>query len=166
MSALERFHCIFIITVIIIIFNVIIVIIVIVVVIITVIIISIIIIRYKSSTNTRKNIIKLQKNNVQNFVTKEHISVYKESQVSNGSNSTKTDKNKKDQNRNNEVKSVVITCDIMIKHLNGWEMSNNHNHSKKIKPNHLLNKGKLHSNKNGSNILSQTFVNEFSGVFN
>ena len=38
-------------------------------------------------------------------------------------------------------------------------------HSKKIKPNHL-NKGKLHLNKNGSNILSSTFVNEISRVFN
>ena len=38
-------------------------------------------------------------------------------------------------------------------------------HSKKIKPNHL-NKGKLHLNKNGSNILSRTFVNEISRVFN
>ena len=38
-------------------------------------------------------------------------------------------------------------------------------HSKKIKPNHL-NKGKLHLNKNGSNILSRTFVNKISRVFN
>ena len=37
--------------------------------------------------------------------------------------------------------------------------------SKKIKPNHL-NKGKLHLNKNGSNILSRTFVNKISRVFN
>ena len=34
-------------------------------------------------------------------------------------------------------------------------------HSKKIKPNHL-NKGKLHLNKNGSNILNRAFVNEIS----
>ena len=38
-------------------------------------------------------------------------------------------------------------------------------HSKKIKPNHL-NKGKLHLNKNSSNILSRTFANEISRVFN
>ena len=38
-------------------------------------------------------------------------------------------------------------------------------HSKKIKPNQL-NKGKLHLNKNGSNILSRTFVNEVSRLFN
>ena len=38
-------------------------------------------------------------------------------------------------------------------------------HSKKIKPNHL-NKGKLHLNKNGSNILSRTFVNQISRAFN
>ena len=38
-------------------------------------------------------------------------------------------------------------------------------HSKKIKLNHL-NKGKLHLNKNGSNILSRTFVNEIPRVFN
>ena len=38
-------------------------------------------------------------------------------------------------------------------------------HSKKIKSNHL-NKGKLHLNKNGSNILSRTFVHEISRVFN
>ena len=31
----------------------------------------------------------------------------------------KTDENKKDWNRNNEVKSVVIIGDSMIKHLNG-----------------------------------------------
>ena len=36
---------------------------------------------------------------------------------------------------------------------------------KKIKPNHP-NKGKLHLNKNDSNILSRTFVNEISRVFN
>ena len=93
----------------------------------------------------------------------------------------------------------------MIKHLNGWDMSNQHDvsvsniilrtdnnsklnakrcevnqilselcherniylidHSKKIKPNDL-NKGKLHLNKNGQNILSRTFVNEISRVFN
>ena len=38
-------------------------------------------------------------------------------------------------------------------------------HSKKIKTNHL-NKDKLYLNKNGSNILSRTFVNEISRVFN
>ena len=38
-------------------------------------------------------------------------------------------------------------------------------HSKKINPNHL-NKGKLHLNKNDSNLLSRTFVNEISWVFN
>ena len=93
----------------------------------------------------------------------------------------------------------------MIKHLNGWDMSNQNDvsvsniilrtdnnsklnakrcevnqilselcherniylidHSKKIKPNDL-NKGKLHLNKNGQNILSRTFVNEISRVFN
>ena len=37
-------------------------------------------------------------------------------------------------------------------------------YSKKIKPNYL-NKGKLHLNKNGSNILSCTFVNEISRIF-
>ena len=66
---------------------------------------------------------KLQKNNVQNTVTGEHIRVDKENDISNASNSTKTDENKKDQNRNNEVKSVVIIGDSMIKHLNGWDMS-------------------------------------------
>ena len=93
-------------------------------IIITIIIIIIIIIRYKSFTNTRKNRKKeLQKNNVQNTVTGEHIRVDKENDISNASNSTKTDENKKDQNRNNEVKSVVIISDSMIKHLNGWDMS-------------------------------------------
>ena len=38
-------------------------------------------------------------------------------------------------------------------------------HSKNINPNHL-NKGKLHLNKKSSNILSRTFVNEISRVFN
>ena len=38
-------------------------------------------------------------------------------------------------------------------------------HSKKIKQNHL-NKGKLHLNENGSNILCRTFVNEIPRVFN
>ena len=38
-------------------------------------------------------------------------------------------------------------------------------HSKKIKPNHL-HKGKLYLNNNGSNILSRTFVNKISRVFN
>ena len=52
-----------------------------------------------------------------------HIRVDKENDISNASNSTKTDENKKDQNRNNEVKSVVIIGDSMIKHLNGWDMS-------------------------------------------
>ena len=33
------------------------------------------------------------------------------------------EENKKDQNKNNEVKSVVIIGDSMIKHLNGWDMS-------------------------------------------
>ena len=63
---------------------------------------------------------KLQKNNIQNAVTREHIKVDsgndKENGISNASNSTKTDENK---NRNNEVKSVVIIDDSMIKHLNG-----------------------------------------------
>ena len=44
----------------------------------------------------------------------------KENDISNGSSSTKTDKNKKDQNRNNEVKSVIIIGDSMIKYLNGY----------------------------------------------
>ena len=43
--------------------------------------------------------------------------------ISNASNSTKTEENKKDQNRNNEVKSVVIIGDSMIIHLNSWDMS-------------------------------------------
>ena len=34
----------------------------------------------------------------------------------------KTDEDKKDWNRNNEVKSVVIIGDSMIKHLNGWDI--------------------------------------------
>ena len=38
-------------------------------------------------------------------------------------------------------------------------------HSKKVKTNHL-NEGKLYLNKNGSNFLSRTFVNEISRVFN
>ena len=46
-----------------------------------------------------------------------------ENEVSNASNSTKTDENMKDQNLNNEVKSVAIIGDSMIKHLNGWDMS-------------------------------------------
>ena len=68
---------------------------------------------------------KLQKNNIQNTVTREHIRVDKENDISNASNSTKTDENKKDQNRNNQVKSVAIIGDSMIKHLNGWDMSKN-----------------------------------------
>ena len=44
---------------------------------------------------------KLQKNNVQNTVKREHIRVDKENDISNASNSTKADGNKKDQNRNN-----------------------------------------------------------------
>ena len=43
--------------------------------------------------------------------------------ISNATNSTKTDENKKDHNRNNEVKLVVIIGYSMIKHLNCWEMS-------------------------------------------
>ena len=66
---------------------------------------------------------KLQKNNVQNTVTGEHIRVDKEKDISKASNRTKTGKNKKDQNRNNKVKSVVIIGDSMIKHLDGWDMS-------------------------------------------
>ena len=62
---------------------------------------------------------KLQKNNVQNTVTGEHIRVDKEKDISKASNRTKTGKNKKDQNRNNKVKSVVIIGDSMIKHLDG-----------------------------------------------
>ena len=46
---------------------------------------------------------KLQKNNVQNTVKREHIRVDKENDISNASNSTKIDESKKDQNRNNEV---------------------------------------------------------------
>ena len=49
--------------------------------------------------------------------------VYKENEASNASNSTKSDKNKKYQNRNSEVKSVLIIDDRMIEHLNGWDMS-------------------------------------------
>ena len=66
---------------------------------------------------------KLQKNNVQNTVTTEQIRVDKENDISNVSSSTKTDENKKDQNRNSKVKSVVIIGDSMIKHLNGWDIS-------------------------------------------
>ena len=66
---------------------------------------------------------KIQKTNVENTVTSEHLRVDKENYISNASNSTKTNKNKKDQNRNNKVKSVVIRGDSMIKHLNGWDMS-------------------------------------------
>ena len=51
------------------------------------------------------------------------MKVDKENDISNASNSTKTDENKKDQNRNNEVKSVVIIGDSMIKNLNRSEMS-------------------------------------------
>ena len=43
-------------------------------------------------------------------------------QVIVASNSTKTKENKKDQNKNNQVKSVVIIGDSMIKHLNGWDL--------------------------------------------
>ena len=228
-----------------------------------------------SSSSTPETIEKekLQKNNIQNTVTGEHIRVDKKNDIPNAINSTKSNENKKDQNRNNKVKSVVIIGDSMIKHLNGWDMSkkvqksecsvyvksfpgaktscmrdymktslrstpnhfilnvgmndlnsnqtseviakeivdittslknNQHevsvstiilrtdnsklnvkrcninqilsqlcherniyliDHSKKIKPNHL-NKGKLHLNKNGSNVLSHTFVNEISRVFN
>ena len=67
--------------------------------------------------------LKLQKNNVQNTATEEHVRVDKENDISNASNSTKTDENKKDQDRKNEVKSVVIIGDSMIKRLNGWDMS-------------------------------------------
>ena len=66
---------------------------------------------------------KTTKENIQNTVTREHIRVDKESHISNASSSTETDKNKKDQNRNNQVKSVVIIGNSMIKHLNGWDMS-------------------------------------------
>ena len=114
--------------IIIIIFIIVIIIVVVIIIIITIIIIIIIIIiifiRYKSFTNTRKNRKKeLQKNNVQNTVIGEHIRVDKENDISNASNCTKTDENKKDQNRNNEVKSVAIISDSMIKHLSGWDMS-------------------------------------------
>ena len=91
--------------------------------IITILFINITIIRHKSFTNTRKNRKKIQKTNVENTVTSEHLRVDKENYISNASNSTKTNKNKKDQNRNNKVKSVVIRGDSMIKHLNGWDMS-------------------------------------------
>ena len=76
---------------------------------------------------------KLRKSNVQNTVTGVILGILirnidignidKENDISNASNSTKTDENKKDHNRNNEVKSVVIIGDSMIKHLNGWDMS-------------------------------------------
>ena len=66
---------------------------------------------------------QLRKNNVQNTVTRKHIKIGKENDISNASNGTKTDENKKDQNRNNKVKSVVITGDSMIKHMNSWDMS-------------------------------------------
>ena len=66
---------------------------------------------------------KLQKNNVQKTVTREHISVDKENDISNASNSSKTDENKNDLNRNSEIKSVGIIDDSIIKHLNGWDIS-------------------------------------------
>ena len=44
--------------------------------------------------------------------------VYKENEVSNVSNSTEISKNKKDHNRNNKEKSVVIIGNNLIKHLN------------------------------------------------
>ena len=44
--------------------------------------------------------------------------VYKENEVSNVSNSSEIFKNKKDWNRNNKKKSVVIIGNSMIKHLN------------------------------------------------
>ena len=91
--------------------------------IIIIIIIINIIIRHKSFANNRKNRKKIQKNNVQTTIKKEHIKIYKENEVSIASNSTKTERNKKDHNRYNEVKSVVIIDNSMIKHLNGWDMS-------------------------------------------
>ena len=102
-----------------------------------------IIIRHKSFANNRKNRKKIQKNNVQTTIKKEHIKIYKENEVSIASNSTKTERNKKDHNRHNKVKSVVLIGNSMIKHLNGWDMSKNVNKSeckcetivkKKIKP--------------------------------
>ena len=67
---------------------------------------------------------KIQKNNVKNTVTKEHVRVGKENDVSNATNSTKTNENKEDQNKNNEVKSVDLIGNNMMKHLNGWDMLN------------------------------------------
>ena len=93
------------------------------IIIIIIIIIINIIIRHKSFANNRKNRKKTQKNNVQTTIKKEHIKIYKENEVSIASNSTKTERNKKDHNRYNEVKSVVIIDNSMIKHLNGWDMS-------------------------------------------
>ena len=93
------------------------------IIIIIIIIIINIIIRHKSFANNRKNRKKIQKNNVQTTIKKEHIKIYKENEVSIASNSTKTERNKKDHNRYNEVKSVVIIDNSMIKHLNGWDMS-------------------------------------------
>ena len=48
--------------------------------------------------------------------------VYKENEVPNASSSKKTDKNKKDQNINNEMKSVLIIGGRMMKYLNVWDM--------------------------------------------
>ena len=93
------------------------------IIIIIIIIIINIIIRHKSFANNRKNRKKIQKNNVQTTIKKEHIKIYKENEVSIASNSTKTERNKKDHNRYNEVKSVAIIDNSMIKHLNGWDMS-------------------------------------------
>ena len=71
---------------------------------------------YTNLLSTTEKIEKnIQKNNVQNNVKKEYIGTYKENEVSNANNNTKTDRNKKDQNGNKEVKSVVIIGDIMIK---------------------------------------------------
>ena len=60
----------------------------------------------------------LQKNIIQNNVSKEHGKVY---DVSNASNSTKSNDYKKDQDRKNEL--VAIIGDSMIKHRNDWDMS-------------------------------------------
>ena len=74
----------------IIIFNIIVIIIIIIIVISIAIAITSII-KYKSFTNNRKNGKKLQRNNIQNSVSKKKR-VYKENEASNASNSTKSEK--------------------------------------------------------------------------
>ena len=69
---------------------------------------------YQHQKKQRK---KLQKNNVQNTVTREQIKVDTEIHFK-CKRQYKNGKNKKDQNRNNKV-----IGDSIIKPLNGWDMS-------------------------------------------